>query len=261
MMLWYQIMLDEGWSVQRAACSVQRAACSVQRAACSVQRAACSVQRAACSVQRAACSVQRAACSVQRAARHTSTERNRDQAWGHMPAHQPMGQGAAQYAECGLKPARGSVGATGAVRAPARWRRRMAARPEQGNCAKQGLPARRVAVSDEPLQRRASAPDAPRRWSGTCPPHVRINQTNRNSEHCVHCVPYARGDEPSFGSSTQQRTPVFPTRVGMNRRSKRNSGYGTGVPYARGDEPCSASNASADCRVFPTRVGMNRFLQ
>ena len=32
------------------------------------------------------------------------------------------------------------------------------------------LPARRVAVSDEPPQRRAGAPDAPRRWSGACSP-------------------------------------------------------------------------------------------
>ena len=51
-------------------------------------------------------------------------------------------------------------------------------------------------------------------------------------------IPHGRGDEPEPRSYTVQEDPVFPTDVGMNRRSRNRSKF-TGS-------------------VFPTDVGMNR---
>jgi len=56
-------------------------------------------------------------------------------------------------------------------------------------------------------------------------------------------------------------TTVFPTRVGVNRRSERRGRGCLCFPHTRGGEPCPPYRSTSRIGVFPTRVGVNRCLK
>ena len=53
-------------------------------------------------------------------------------------------------------------------------------------------------------------------------------------------------------------TPVFPTRVGVNRKSPPTQFLDFSIPHARGGEPNKRLISAEVGVVFPTRVGVNR---
>jgi len=92
-------------------------------------------------------------------------------------------------------------------------------------------------------------------------------------------VPHTRGDEPLGPRLPRWPLDMFPTHVGMNRRSVTREGsrprmfpthvgmnrilvlrrqIPRHVPHTRGDEPYIHADDSIDFHMFPTHVGMNR---
>ena len=54
------------------------------------------------------------------------------------------------------------------------------------------------------------------------------------------------------------RNHVFPTGVGVNRASNVQWTRLCGIPHRRGGEPQAARRATGKAQVFPTGVGVNR---
>ena len=61
-----------------------------------------------------------------------------------------------------------------------------------------------------------------------------------------------------MGYGVLQGEHVFPTRVGVNRKTGNTAGFQQRLPHPRGGEPNTHMVSFAQQFVFPTRVGVNR---